>query len=389
MTATVSEYTSPRIEKYIRSLHPNLPYHNGNHHEIVRQRAHKLVQLVRELGMSVDDEVVDHAALLHDILVPLDQSVVYVHGCNGYQPCQSKEDVARYFSGCVLRKFGYDDPFIDKVCGSIAATNPMGDLTPVENQILRAADLGGLMLPYDNFNTDWEAIREESAILQGKDEIDPITFARGTIAYLCLFLMWRIELTSHYFDESGASTFHVKALGNIIRKLHDVWGEGNLHVVGEFGCGRMPAPVDMPELFDANTLYLGTDIGVRDMHFAHEQLKATKKLSPQRYPMCMLIPGENKGVSFPTGCLDTMVVRNGLKDIRWTGFPFIQLVRPLKRGGQMIVVETYQADGASRTGYNEPLNRYLVQTQMEGLGLTHIATTKVDAGGWRMEFHKY
>lgn len=395
MTATssgsISEEVLERIIRWALTLYApqyRLPYHGEPHPHIVWGRADRIMGVVEQLGIPVNRSVVKTAAFVHDAGYPFNHQVIQVNPGNGFQGCQSKERMTSLLVMAGLRQFGLPDEFIRAVGYAVDGSNPEGSIDTLEAKILRAADLGGLMQGYEGFSKDWEALRIESAIAQGKPEVDPITFARGVVAYLNLFLMVRIELTPHYYDANGASAFHAIALGNIIRKLHDVWGEGNLRVVGEFGCGRMPAPVDMPELFDPNTLYLGTDIGVRDLHCAHEQLKAANKLSPQHHPMCLLIPGEKKGISFPTGCLDTMVVRNGFKDIRWTGFPLINLVRPLKRGGRMIVIETYRPDGASRTGYNEPLNRYLVKTQIEGLGLTHIATTPVPTGGWRMEFVK-
>jgi HD superfamily phosphodiesterase len=364
-----------RVSVLARPLYHELPYHNWGHAMLVCARASELAKRVIASGREVDLDVVAAAAYCHDIAWALDPTTL-----RGREKMPNRESLAAAFAASILSRLGAHDDFIGRVCGAILATVVGAEMRTLEEMILRAADLAGIAMPYDRYSLEGRMLEEEQAILRGDGSTNSAVFARGTALLLGEYTWPRIQLTEHYFDVDGASRFHRRALGNILRGVREKMGSG-IEVVGEFECGKTPSMLSSGHDLEG-TVFVGWDTVQTNLRHALALARAKANGGPR--PVMLAMPSERRAISLPNGVLDVLYVSDHLADVL-RGFPMVEFTRVLKRGGRLSLTE---ASGGNRwLGHNEGRIRDRAKEAFMGAGLGFVGLTKGDES-WTMVFEK-
>jgi hypothetical protein len=203
------------------NIYPNLPYHNAKHAAIVRDRALAIagkLQQVADVELNLD--IIQEAAELHDACFGDEKAKDY----------QSQEHYTAEVAGDLLKEQNCDENFITTVQSSIIATNPWQEPQTIEEKILRAADMGGLM-NYDTYREDFEKLMAEANTTNERE------FLLNSISFLSLYIWPTIHLTPGYYNERGASEWHSNTLSNIIQHYKELFDEP---VIVEVGSGANP-----------------------------------------------------------------------------------------------------------------------------------------------------
>lgn len=203
----------------IQNMYKNLPYHNWHQHALtVRDRA---LAIAWKIDVPINVEALEIAALGHDVCF----------GDPNIKKHKSQEHFSAFVIGELLKNnYSYDKEFIKIVKNCIIATNAWVEPKTIEEKILRAADLGGLM-SNDIYREDFSKLMAENKV---KDER---VFLLNSISFLTLYIWPSIELTPNYYNDKGASEWHSNTLGNIIRHYKELF---DAPVTVEVGSGSNP-----------------------------------------------------------------------------------------------------------------------------------------------------
>ena len=198
-----------------RKYYTNLPYHNFYHVLQTLNNADNIIQRVKKDGIKVDELVVKHAVLFHDSGYDKDPKKL------GFD---DKEEYSASIATKELSKLRYPKNHVDKVASCILATKRHGNFKTVEQKIVRAADLAGLMSDYRTFRENTLALKREYEFFTGKRVTEAIwkeqlKELRNTMNF---YLSQDINLTAEHDDpKTGESIFHRNLKRNFARFLED------------------------------------------------------------------------------------------------------------------------------------------------------------------------
>ena len=198
-----------------RKYYTNLPYHNFYHVLQTLNNADNIIQRVKKDGIKVDELVVKHAVLFHDAGYDKDPKKL------GFD---DKEEYSASIATKELSKLRYPKNHVDKVASCILATKRHGNFKTVEQKIVRAADLAGLMSDYRTFRENTLALKREYEFFTGKRVTEAIwkeqlKELRNTMNF---YLSQDINLTAEHDDpKTGESIFHRNLKRNFARFLED------------------------------------------------------------------------------------------------------------------------------------------------------------------------
>lgn len=210
LTDGVPSHTPRNARRFLLQNHlPDrlAPYHGSSHPFDVLERARELTARAEECGYQIDWESLELACYLHDVLHYLNPREF------GFDSSEAlSEEMARYF----LQRENVSYRTIEKVCQLIRCTH--SDTLPrtPEEQIIRAADLGGLIEPFESFRAASEALRQETS------EEDPLKSFQKQLGVLRKYLLPYLHLTPEACDRKGRSLFHQKAIENIVTYLREL-----------------------------------------------------------------------------------------------------------------------------------------------------------------------
>jgi predicted metal-dependent HD superfamily phosphohydrolase len=174
---------SPVEEISARHYDARLPYHNFDHALEVLERARVLLDSLEAAAIPVDRQVVRLAVLFHDAGYADD------HRHLGHD---SKEAYSATLAREAMRRHGAPEDQILAVINAILCTSRDGRCQTIEENVVRAADLGGLGGEYEVFHRGSINLWREGAYLTGRETPWPIwveasipqirAFARPTLA---------------------------------------------------------------------------------------------------------------------------------------------------------------------------------------------------------------
>jgi len=206
------------VMNVIDSLHSKLAYHNKRHADIIEERALGIACKIANADINLD--CIRIIARSHDICFGDPKAKQY----------KSQEHFTASVVKDILKSVGYSKEYIETVCSAIIATNPWVTPQTIEQKIIRAADLGGLM-DYDTYREDFYKLMAEA------NEKDEKTHLLNSINFLTLYIWPTIQLTSDYYNEKGVSEWHSNTLSNIIQHYRELFDEP---VTVEIGPGSNP-----------------------------------------------------------------------------------------------------------------------------------------------------
>lgn len=313
------------------------PYHNWNHILEVEEYAERFLVRCQRCGVTVDKFVLLASIYLHDAHISVPPNFFFTSGSSP-APITSREMFAAEFARQWLtERFHLPEELVDRVYGTILATHVSVVPQTPEQMLMRAADIANLGGPYDSFGANWERLLEEYPLMTGAS-ISRKEFALKTASFLALYLWLRIELTPRYFNARGASAFHTDALCNITRKVGQECG-GTTTILAEVGCGQNPIVFEA-DYQDEQMVYIGVDTQLSFFPRTFPHIDAKRKTGCPIGPV-FLIPGESANLPLHNQMVDRLIYRNA-----WALIDLFEIVRVLKRDGELIVVESYSPDGS-------------------------------------------
>lgn len=187
-----------KIELIAKKHYTKLPYHNFEHALSVKKYALKLVRRCKKYKISVNQEIVEIAALFHDA---------------GYTDVKNnKEEHSCQIVEQELKKLKYPPQTIRQIKQTIMATQAGYLLKTIEQKILRAADLSSFTASYQQFLANSQKIEKEYFLLYNKN-----LPTKKWLRTMKLYLKPKIILTPQYKKDG----FHTRAKRNIDKYLQE------------------------------------------------------------------------------------------------------------------------------------------------------------------------
>ena len=193
-----------------KELYADLPYHNFEHALETMNYGYDLIERCKNYNISVDEQVVGYALLFHDAGYHKDQEA------KGFE---TKEAYATSLAEGAMNSLGIDESLIKKTNKSIMATFYKNDPESVEEKIVRAADLRGLMGSYENFKKNSLKLKKEKEFLTGKEQSQK-AWVGEVKKIISHYLSQDIKLTPEH-DQDGMSEFHTNAENNLKKFLQE------------------------------------------------------------------------------------------------------------------------------------------------------------------------
>lgn len=210
MNSSLSSLRDPALERRVAALYdPALPYHNFDHVEDTLAAAELIIEHCRGENIRIDPQVIYLGLLLHDAGYHED------HRALGFA---TKEAYSAALAERVLPDFGIGRARIDKVVGTILATERDAHFVSADQKVVRAADLSGMAAPWPEFLDKSCRLRREVELLSGR----PMSWRRwqeNSREVLGFYLGQEIRLTGYFYNENGESAFHAAVRDNLGRLL--------------------------------------------------------------------------------------------------------------------------------------------------------------------------
>jgi len=195
---------SPIFQAAKKYYDPRLPYHNWDHVLQTYAASRKIIKNCQSENIEVDEVVVDLSIAFHDADYIKDHLIL------GFS---TKEALSVSIAEKELPKYNFES-YITKVKQGIMATDPTTPLITIEQKIIRASDLAGLAGNYKNFKKNNLLLKQEAEMRTG-NKFTGDEWKMLTNNIIVNFLSQNIQLTKHYFDKNGNSTFQVNARRNL------------------------------------------------------------------------------------------------------------------------------------------------------------------------------
>ena len=174
------------LEKLAIALYStHLPYHNFQHIHDVLKAGDIILFECKKNGIDFNEAVIYHAILFHDA------GYHENHKEYGYD---SKESYSASLAGDILTQEAYSEIHIRQVKQAIMATHMDGQCESIEDQVVRAADLYGLMAAYADFREKSVALYHEKQMLNGVN-ISWDEYKEEVCTIINRFLKHKIELS--------------------------------------------------------------------------------------------------------------------------------------------------------------------------------------------------
>ena len=186
-------------------------YHFAPHILQNEEAIFSLINHLKKQGIEVNERVVIDANLMHDDLFHLNPHVL------GFE---TREDLAASVAYHRLIALGSGEEHARAVERTIFTTLALSKPESVEEVVMRAADLAGLTLPYDQFRVNTGKLHEEFMLVNGKS-LTFEQFAEGTLNYLALYL-WQDLTLSAPGQSPWIEDWHSKALHNCIALFQEI-----------------------------------------------------------------------------------------------------------------------------------------------------------------------
>ncbi len=174
-----------RLEKITASLYStHLPYHNFQHILDVLAAGDEILFECRKNGIDFNEPVIYHAILFHDA------GYHENHETLGYD---SKESYSASLAENVLIDEDYSEIHIWQVKQAIMSTQMHAKCNSTEDQVVRAADLYGLMAAYTDFREKSVALYHERQMLSAVN-ISWDEYKKEAYSIIKQFLKYKIDL---------------------------------------------------------------------------------------------------------------------------------------------------------------------------------------------------
>lgn len=173
------------LEEIAASLYSTyLPYHNFQHIRDVLTAGDIILFECKKSGIGFNEPVIYHSILFHDA------GYHENHEENGFD---SKESYSASLAENILIDQGYSKTHILQVKQAIMSTQMNAECKSTEEQIVRAADLYGLMAAYPDFKEKSVALYNERQLLSGM-KISWNEYKKETYSIIHFFLKYNIKL---------------------------------------------------------------------------------------------------------------------------------------------------------------------------------------------------
>lgn len=202
------ERLKEQVKKEARNYYSEeLEYHNFEHALQMLEYAEEIMRNCEKEGVSFDAEAVVLGALCHDGGYHEDHSDEF----------ETKEDYSANLAGLIGKELGINPRSIAKSQVGIRGTNPFISVEEVENlsvegKILRAADVAGMMKPFDEFMIDNANLKMEDERMNNK-KLTWDEWKNKSGKVIEKYLEGKIELTGESHRD-GKSRFHEKVRAN-------------------------------------------------------------------------------------------------------------------------------------------------------------------------------
>lgn len=144
-----------------RDLYNNkLHYHNFSHVIDVLDNAEKLLKECDSQNITYDKKVICHAILFHDAGYAID------HLKKGFD---NKEAYSAFLAKTVLSDFGECKEHIEEVMQAVLCTHMDAECDSTNDMVVRAADLLGMIAPYNQFKIKAVDLYKERELMTGQN----------------------------------------------------------------------------------------------------------------------------------------------------------------------------------------------------------------------------
>ena len=313
------------IEKLAKPHAANRPYHNWQHELNVVDRALSLADRCRKYGFVAKEEVIVWVGCFHDCHYGEDPRKF------GFS---TPEQLSDFVLRKVMRENGCSEELISECSQALLPTDAKVMPHTLEAKIIRAADLAGLAAPYNKYRDDFERLMTEFNFTSEWDFFWP------NLRALAEYLWPEIRLTQLYWNGSGSSWWHEKAVSNIVHNYHEICavrGEEPLTIV-EIGPGCLPVSLTR---HNPKELIIGIEPDERSRrHGVRLSLHVSKLTSG---PIELVIPGQAMAIPVPDHVVsEIMLVNVALRHPE--AINQREFERILKPGGSLDVYENYSPE---------------------------------------------
>lgn len=148
------------IEDKAEKLYTDLPYHNFDHVMETLETAMEIVWECFSLGIKIDVQVIYYAMLFHDAGYNED------HKNKGFD---KKEAYSAHLAEKDLKKYDFNEEFINKVKSCILGTHMDAVLKTKEEKIVRSADIFNISDEYNIFLDKNITLKKEQEDISGEE----------------------------------------------------------------------------------------------------------------------------------------------------------------------------------------------------------------------------
>lgn len=203
--------TSKQIYNFARRLYSDsLYYHNFQHVIETLNEAELILKQCDDKQINYDKKVICHAILFHDA------GYIDNHISKGYR---NKETYSADLATDVLSEAGEDEAHIEAVKSAILCTHIDAVCHSNDENIVRAADLSALILPYKQFKKKSIDLYKERELITGK-KITWEQYKKEVFKIIQGFLQFRMNLDIELFAQDNF-IFQEKVFYNLNRLMED------------------------------------------------------------------------------------------------------------------------------------------------------------------------
>lgn len=203
--------TSKQIYNLARSLYSdNLHYHNFQHVIDTLSVAERIIRQCEDKQIHYDKKVICHAILFHDAGYEAN------HISKGYK---NKETYSAKLASDILADAGEQEVHIEAVKNAILCTQINAVCHSNNDNIVRAADLSALVLPYSEFKQKSIDLYKERELMTGIT-ISWDQYKKEAFNIIKGFLQFRINLNIELFAQDNYM-FQTKVFYNLNKLMTD------------------------------------------------------------------------------------------------------------------------------------------------------------------------
>ncbi len=187
-----------------------LHYHNFSHINDVLDYAEVILKQCNTQNISYDKKIITHAILFHDA------GYIEDHKNKGFK---DKESYSAFLAETILLDADESEKHIAAVSQAILATRMDALCQSNNDMVVRAADLYGLIAPYNQFKNKTIALYKEREFMSGK-KITWEEYKGEACDIIKQFIASPIQLDIELFQHNN-DKFHSKVSENIDKLIED------------------------------------------------------------------------------------------------------------------------------------------------------------------------